>query len=364
MKKAILAFALSFSLLIGGCTPGKLIEQITGTKNADSYVLPTTAPSPPAHRVYMDEIIGTLVSFDGDSLTIQEEAGPTTFDVSRAGLECVGGILGMDEVSIIYEGKRDEEDFHVLKVSDALHKKETLKEYVISGTLEKLTSWSAIVKDAKGKTYTLPTMGREAFFSAGLITGMPIYVKCLGEIPKGSDEAHPPVLVKAISNDQKFPRMAREPLVEAEIRDPYTQIQRLELTLQSLDNGVIKALPVDGTVSCFLDLNTLPCYFPTGLLPGTRLALYYTGSYNGQDLSGLTLSEVRGIDEAASRPTVTGKVLALTLDTATLLCSAGAYFTFRNRGKSKLLLDEGDEVSVTVNPLASRDTTIYTVVRQ
>ncbi len=364
MKKVIFALALSFSLLAGGCTPGKIIEKISGTNNdGATYLEPTAVPTPHAHRVYMDEIIGTLVSFDGCNLTIQGEESSLTFNLSHAGLECSGGILGMDEVSVIYEGKLEEDSFKVLKVSDALHKKEPLKDYVLSGTLEKLTSYSATVKDKNGITYVLPSMGREATFPAGMIPGMPIFVKCLGKLPEGGDPSHPPILVKAISAKEDFSPMAREPLIEKEITDPYTQIQRLELTLQSLETGSLKAQPLESQISCSIDLNALPCYFPTGTLPGTRLALYYTGTYNGQDLNGLTLTEIRGLTSDASKPTLTGRVSALTQDTATLLCMDGSYFTFRNRGKNKLLLSLGDEISVTVNPLASKDTTIYTVTR-
>ncbi|MBQ1490988.1 MAG: hypothetical protein IIZ39_03430 [Blautia sp.] len=364
MKKAVLAVLVSFSLLMGGCTPGKIIEQVTGVSGADSSYQPTVAPSSHTKRVYMDEIIGPLISFDGNFLCIQGEEGEAlTFDVTRAGLECSRGILGNEEVSLIYEGKTSEEDFHILKVTEALHQKEPLKDYVISGTLEGLTSYSVTVKDSKGNTHHLPSMARQAFFSKGMILGMPIFIKCLGENPKGGDVNHPPILVKAISDQESFKTMEAEPVIETNITDPYTQTQRMELTLDSIENGVLKVLPDGSTLASALDLNALPCFFDSGLLPGTRLVAYYTGSYNGQDLGGITISQLRTIDSSASHPTVKGTVLGITQDTVTLTCPDGAYFTFRNRGKNKLLVTRGEELSVTVNPSASKDTTIYTAAR-
>ena len=338
-----------------------MLEQVTGRRQADDYHADIT-PAPthaPSKRVYMDEIKGPVVDFDGKNLTLQGEEEAYVFDLSLASVECPNGILGKDEVSVIYEGRLDDPGCHILKMADAFHKKERLKEYTLSGTLKTLTPWSITLVLEGGRRVTLPTVARPQYYSTGILTDMRLTLHCLGTLPPEGSTAHPLVLVRSISDTEPLKAPGAPPKIEAEITDPYIQTQKLDLTIEAYEGTTLKAKPLGSETVLSFDLTSIPCFFPTGILPGTRAEAYFTGPFNGNDLNGVSVSQIRGIESPGYGPTLTGTCLGHTLDTMTLSCPDGSLFTFRNRKKGHVGALEGESVTVTVLPSPSADTTIY-----
>ena len=196
MKKyGAVCFALFCCVGLCGCTPGKLVEAITGrleTQDGDAY---TVTPAPHASRVYMDEIDGVLSGFDGSQLTVSSGEETYVFDVSGASIECAGGLLSGDEISVIYEGRlngMDTENVKALKVTDALHKKNVLKEYKLTGQITALTPWSVTIRTDKGQSVQCTAAGKPMHFSTGLILGNPVTVHLVGDVPEGQNPAGSP----------------------------------------------------------------------------------------------------------------------------------------------------------------------------
>ena len=376
MNRILLGFFLALTLLLCGCTPGKILEQVTGsnddgggTSHSQGGITQVAAdPTPQAERTYMDEYKGRLVSFDGSTLSVQNQEGEILdFDVSGASLECNRGILGNDEVSIIYEGKPEEGDYtslKILKVLDDLHKREPLKEYVIKGTLMQLTSWSATIRTAAGETLTLPCIGRTQYFSQGLILDMPIYVHCIGELPAQGDSSHPPILVKTISDQDPMKGPGTPaPTQPPEVTDPYTQVQTLNLVLEGIEGSLLKYKVPGMETILSLDLNGIPTFLTGGALPGTKAKAYYTGTFNGMDMNGIQVVEIRAQkvpeESRSGGMLVSGTVVGSTADTMTLICKDGTYFTFRTRDLAIPSKEIGDEATATLTSRGGMGSTIY-----
>ena len=110
----------------------------------------------------MDELSGTLQDFSGSQLILNTDSASYVFNVSNATLECKGGMITGDEISIIYEGQlsgTDTGSVHVLKVVDEFHKKNKLKKRTAHGQVISLTSNTITIKSKKGKTATYPITG-------------------------------------------------------------------------------------------------------------------------------------------------------------------------------------------------------------
>ena len=135
MKKLLAACVcagLSFSF--AGCSPETILEQFTSTGDTSVRELTssfdTTTETETKGRIYMDELSGTLQDFSGSQLILNTDSASYVFNVSNATLECKGGMITGDEISIIYEGQlsgTDTGSVHVLKVVDEFHKKNKLK---------------------------------------------------------------------------------------------------------------------------------------------------------------------------------------------------------------------------------------------
>ena len=135
MKKLLAACVcagLSFSF--AGCSPETILEQFTSTGDTSVRELTsssdTTTETETKDRIYMDELSGTLQDFSGSQLILNTDSASYVFNVSNATLECKGGMITGDEISIIYEGQlsgADTGSVHVLKVVDEFHKKNKLK---------------------------------------------------------------------------------------------------------------------------------------------------------------------------------------------------------------------------------------------
>ena len=126
MKKLLAACVCAgLSLSMTGCSLGTVLEQFTSTGDTSvrelTSLTDTTTVTESKDRVYMDELYGTLQDFSGSQLILNTDSASYVFNVSNATLECKGGMITGDEISIIYEGQlsgTDTSSVHVLKVVD------------------------------------------------------------------------------------------------------------------------------------------------------------------------------------------------------------------------------------------------------
>ena len=376
MKRyAVICPALLCCVVLCGCAPGKLVEAITGRlepQDGDTYAV---TPAPHASRVYMDEMEGVLSGFDGSHLTVLAGEEEYEFDVSGASIECAGGLLYGDEISVIYEGRLNgmhTENVRALKVTDSLHKKDSLKEHKLSGQITALTPWSVTVRTGSGQTVQCTAAGEPMYFSSGVILGNPVTVHLKGEIPENQGTAVIPLLNVLSISDQDPPAYTEaEPELTIPVADPYSQLQRMRLSIETVSGQTLTARPDRSGVLLTLDLSRFPVYFPGGCLPGTAIYMYYYGSYNGRDLNGLTIDQVRGVNPASLntadiRSYVEGTVAGSTADTVTLRCSDGSLFTSRLRtamGSQVPAPETGSVVRIVLQPGGFQDSSICTALR-
>ena len=106
MKRLFIACICTvFAASLSGCAPGDVIDRFVSKEDSEAQV-----PSPDSQRVYMDEIHGVLKDFTGNQLTLANGEDIYVFDVSQAELECEGGMITGDEISVIYEGRLEGTD--------------------------------------------------------------------------------------------------------------------------------------------------------------------------------------------------------------------------------------------------------------
>lgn len=100
MKKLSAAcMILGLSLFAGGCSNDQIDDHIISLQDkisdvtaSDSTEQEDQEPST-EERVYMDELTGTLLDFDGTHLTISSNGETYVFDVSQTRLECKYGVV-------------------------------------------------------------------------------------------------------------------------------------------------------------------------------------------------------------------------------------------------------------------------------
>ena len=107
MKKLLAAcVCVGLSLSMTGCSLGTVLEQFTSTGDTSvrelTSLTDTTTVTQSKDRVYMDELSGTLQDFSGSQLILNTDSASYVFNVSNATLECKGGMITGDEISIIY----------------------------------------------------------------------------------------------------------------------------------------------------------------------------------------------------------------------------------------------------------------------
>ena len=197
MKKLLAACVcagLSFSF--AGCSPETILEQFTSTGDTSVRELTsssdTTTETETKDRIYMDELSGTLQDFSGSQLILNTDSASYVFNVSNATLECKGGMITGDEISIIYEGQlsgTDTGSVHVLKVVDEFHKKNKLKKRTAHGQVISLTSNTITIKSKKGKTATYPITGTKQYYQNGIKAGDWVYLTFKGKFPDTSNDS-------------------------------------------------------------------------------------------------------------------------------------------------------------------------------
>ena len=376
------------ALFLSGCSAGELLDMLTGTTQREDQETVTVSDQEPGQRVYMDEITGTMAGFDGEHIRLQQDEKAFDFDVISATMECALGILAGDEISVIYEGKLEDDDTsHVkaLKVTDALHKKEQLREDTISGTLVGIGSSSLTIALDDGSELSLPVIGRPQYYSEGLKDDMRLYVHLVGEILEGQDAYGMPggshVTVLSVSDIDPFSLPAEDPLRAARAQQtpaPGRETaasddelpSRLRCSVENLSGQALKVMPDQYDTSLTLDVSEIPFVLPEGCLEGAAIDIYYYGTFNGENTDGMRIIQVRGVEAsrlqmADIRSQVAGSVTGTTADTVTLMTPDQTLFTCRtHRARNHLTqpLLPGTEVRVILNPSASVGTNIYSVI--
>ena len=351
MKKLLAACVcagLSFS--IAGCSPGTVLEQFTSTGDTSVRELTsssdTTTTTEAKDRVYMDELSGTLQDFSGSQLILNTDSASYVFNVSNATLECKGGMITGDEISIIYEGQlsgTDTSSVHVLKVVDEYHKKNKLKKRTAHGQVISLTSNTITIKSKKGKTATYPITGTEQYYQNGIKVGNWVYLTFKGKFPDTSDDA------SASLNASHLKVLSISDLENLQIPDPTPtpapnvtltpeQIANTEkqflATIQGVNANILQILPAGSDTTFNLDMSAIPAYFKGGIAPGSHVNVTYIGDLQTNPFEAVRIIAVTGedpdtIDNKHISFTASGTIIGSTANTITLQTDDGAVDTFR-----------------------------------
>ena len=388
MKKLLAACVcagLSFS--IAGCSPGTVLEQFTSTGDTSVRELTsssdTTATTEAKDRVYMDELSGTLQDFSGSQLILNTDSASYVFNVSNATLECKGGMITGDEISIIYEGQlsgTDTSSVHVLKVVDEYHKKNKLKKRTAHGQVISLTSNTITIKSKKGKTATYPITGTEQYYQNGIKVGNWVYLTFKGKFPDTSDDA------SASLNASHLKVLSISDLENLQIPDPTPtpapnvtltpeQIANTEkqflATIQGVNANILQILPAGSDTTFNLDMSAIPAYFKGGIAPGSHVNVTYIGDLQTDPFEAVRIIAVTGedpdtIDNKHISFTASGTIIGSTANTITLQTDDGAVDTFRIENAENLTeegMEYGDYVRITFHPSRSKSSNIYTAVK-
>lgn len=375
MKKLRIAYiCLPCILLLAGCSPRAVMEQLVSTDNSA-----VQEPAPDSKRVYMDEIHGILEDFDGSRLTLLDDPDTYVFDVSQAALECEGGMITGDEISVIYQGQltsTDTSTVQVLKVVDEYHKKTQLEEKTTYGQVHNLTENTITLKSRTGRVATYPITGTEQYYQNGIRSGVWVYLHYKGSF--GQSESDDPAVLNAshlkvlsVSDIDPLAVPAPTPTPVPTEGQPAEQEKKFRAVIQSIRLNTLQVTVANSSTVLNLNLSGIPCYFSGGASSGSSVTVAYTGDFNGQTLEGITLLGVTGeipenMNEREIGFSVTGEITASTANTITLLTTDGISVTCRTDGADNTStggLLTGSSVKVTFNPADSRESNIYTCLK-
>ena len=388
MKKLLAACVctvLTFS--VTGCSPGTVLEQFTSTGDTSAREIAsstdTTTTTESKNRVYMDEISGTLQDFSGSQLILNTDDASYVFNVSNATLECKGGMITGDEISIIYEGQlsnTDTSSVRVLKVVDEFHKKNKLKKRTAHGQVISLTSNTITIKNKKGKTATYPITGTKQYYQNGIKSGDWVYLTFKGEFPDTSDDSsaslnasHLKVLSISDLKDLQIPdpTPTPEPTVTLTPEQIANREKQFLVTIQAVNLNILQVLPAGSDTPLSIDMSAIPAYFEGGIAPGSHANVTYIGNLEEDTLEGIRIIAVTGenptgIDDKHISFTATGTIIGSTANTITVQTDDGAVDTFRIENAQDLTesgVEYGDYVCVTFHPSKSKSSNIYTAVK-
>ncbi len=355
----VFCLALCSCVFLSGCSLGDIVDRYLPQE--DSAV--TEAPSD-TDRTYMDEIAGTLVTFDGSSLTMTHEDSTYTFDVSKSSLETMQGMISGDQISVIYEGQLTSDatdNVKALKVVDAIHKKEVLKDQTLQGTVQSISSNVLSLKSDDGKTVVFTITGVPQSYHGGIKAGANIVVHYLGDLLPADTEntlngSH--VKVLSISDGDPF-----------SVPKAYSDSSagKFRGYISVLENQTLRVRPSGSSSMLSIDLSSIPVYFDGGSAPRSGLTVYYSGSFNKENLEGISVISIKGDDFSTIQTrkitsTVSGVIIGSTANTISLQTNDGGFVTVTTdeaTNNSTGGLEIGSSVRVTFDPNASRNSNLY-----
>lgn len=364
-----LSLLLISALFITGCDPVKTLEKYLSAEDG-----PTRDKKEIKPRVYMDEQQGILEDFTGSSLTLNiGDDTFQTFDVSEATLECQGGMITGDEISVIYEGQLSGEDtgsVKVLKVVDEYYHKKALKDRSIYGEIQDLTCNTITIRSQAGNTITFPITGVQQYYQNGVRPGIWVYLHYKGQFP-AEDPASPNSLdgshIKVLSVSDRDPFSAPEPV--SPTGDPSSQsLKQFQGTIADARLQFLSVRPENSVSAFSLDMTGVPCYFDGGIAPESRVTVVYQGEFDGKTPQGITVVSITGentekLKDKNVTSTVSGVIIGSTANTTTIQTKDGAVLTCYTDGvpdESTGGLEDGASIKITFHPARSRETNIYT----
>ena len=372
MKKySFLFVCLGLIFCVSGCgNPGKLIHPASPQQEADQ---PEDTSANP--RVYMDEMTGILMDFDGTLLTLQDSKGEACiFNVSQATLECEGGMISGDEVTVIYEGQLSDTDTSqtkALKVVDEFHKKAQLEERVAHVKVTGLTPNTISVESKKKTTAVYPITGTEQYYQNGIQAGSWVYIHFKGKFPptgQAVSNALNATHIKVLSVSDTEPLTLPDPTPTPLPEDPAAENEKhFAAAIQNINGNILQVLPDGASQSINIDLSAIPCYFKGGTAPGSYVSVTYAGEFNGSTLDGTQILAVTGYDPETLKSknityTITGSVIGTTANTVTLKTTDGRTAICRTDNAVNAAsggLAVGTNVKVTFDPVQSKTSNIY-----
>lgn len=373
MKKySFLFVCLGLMFCVSGCSDlGKMINPHAPRQEAATSQNNASSP-----RVYMDEMTGILMDFDGSLLTLQNSNGDScVFNVSQATLECEGGMITGDEVTVIYEGQISDTDTSqakALKVVDEFHKKAQLDERVAHVKVTGLTPNTISVESKKKTTAVYPITGTEQYYQNGIQLGSWVYIHFKGKFPP-TDQAAPNALnaahikVLSVSDTEPLTLPVPTPTPGPEESAVSETEKHFAASIQNLTGNILQILPDGASLPINIDLSAIPCYFKGGTAPGSYVSITYTGEFNGSTLDGIQILAVTGYDPETLKSknithTITGTVTGTTVNTVTLKTTDGSTAICRtdtavNASSGGLAI--GANIRITFNPAQSKTSNIY-----
>ncbi len=378
MKKLLITCICTGLLFtLSGCASlGSILDRYISTGDA-----PVEEPATESSRVYMDELMGRVQDFTGNTLTLLSDEEEYVFDVSQASLECENGIISGDEISLIYEGQlngTDTSQVKALKVVDQFNKKNALKDRTAHGQVIGLTANTITIRSKAGKTATYPITGTEQYYQNGIKANNWVYLHFKGKFPVSAEE-NPTVLdashLKVVSvsdiDPLKVPAPTPMPTPVPEGSEQPEGEKQFQAVIQDIQLNTLTVLPDGADAPVSIDLSAIPAYFKGGAAPGSHVNVTYTGEFNGTTLEGITVTAVTGEDPEAQNErhisfSVSGTIVGGTANTATIETFDGALVTCNTLDAENVStggLLSGSAIRVTFNPAQSRQSNIYRGIR-
>ena len=383
MKKLSAAcMILGLSLFAGGCSNDQIDDHIISLQDkisdvtaSDSTEQEDQEPST-EERVYIDELTGTLLDFDGTHLTISSNGETYVFDVSQTRLECKYGVVSSDQVSVIYQGQLSGTDISTIspiKITDKYHNETPLEDRTLKGKVKSLTSNALVIVTEKGNTVTFPVTGVRQYYKKGIKAGKWVYVHFRGKFinetlvgNKQYDGSFTKVISVSDTDPLKVPAATPTPSPE-----PKKKEQHLRAKIVSVSTSTMTVIPQATGSELTVSLSSVPVYFKGGMAPGSYVNIIYTGKFNGESTSGMKIRGITGEDPDILSvrnitSTVTGTILGTTANTVLLQTYDGVKILCSRENVPDLSssgMEEGADLRVTFNPAKSRTSNIYTCIK-
>ena len=383
MKKLSAAcMILGLSLFAGGCSNDQIDDHIISLQDkisdvtaSDSTEQEDQEPST-EERVYIDELTGTLLDFDGTHLTISSNGETYVFDVSQTRLECKYGVVSSDQVSVIYQGQLSGTDISTIspiKITDKYHNETPLEDRTLKGKVKSLTSNALVIVTEKGNTVTFPVTGVRQYYKKGIKAGKWVYVHFRGKFinetlvgNKQYDGSFTKVISVSDTDPLKVPAATPTPSPE-----PKKKEQHLRAKIVSVSTSTMTVVPQTTGSELTVPLTSVPVYFKGGMAPGSYVNIIYTGKFNGESTNGMKIRGITGEDPDTLSirnisSTVTGTILGTTANTVLIQTYDGVKILCSRENVQDLStsgMEEGADLRVTFNPAKSRTSNIYTCIK-
>lgn len=370
MKKLFSVFSLFFLITAVGCGVNQTVTDSGGD---------TEMKKPLPTRTFMDELSGTLVSYQGNYVYLKAASGKLyKFDVSQAQLQCKNGMLSGTPVSIIYEGQLSGQDgstVKTLKVIDQYGTDTELKEQTAYGKLRQITSNTITVVQKDGTEIQFPSIGTPQYFQNGIKSGSWVYIHYLGSLHPETTQKNKtirPENIKVLSISETDPFMAPQPTpTPTPPADPKQPVPHsITGEIQSVNGNQIQIRPKRTNQLYSFNLRSASTFLYSGLAIGNEVTLDYMGEMKGTDTSAVQVLSIRDRNPASVKDNdfqnhISGEIQAMTANTLTLRLNEGIDVICDiqdAQNSSGLPLEPGTALSLIFNPEKSKETNLYKII--